>query len=116
MTVVDQKFGWKPKISSKEGMTRVYNEATRHLAHVHALPSPGGQHVTTKRVGDTLTIEHLPNKRGLRIVDQQTGEVVSVPLSLVRALSSALLDAAADVAGEVVGDIDTALESGNAQR
>jgi hypothetical protein len=68
--------------------------------------------VTTKRVGDTLTIEYLPDKRGLRIVDQQTGEAVFIPLSLARALSSALLDAAADVAGEVVGDVSTALEGG----
>jgi hypothetical protein len=60
--------------------------------------------VTTKRVGDTLTIEHLPDRRGLRIVDRQTGEAVFVPLSLVRALSSALLDAAADVAGVLGGD------------
>ena len=52
--------------------------------------------MTTKTAGDTLTVEHLPDKRYLRIVDRQTGEAVSVPLSLVRALSSALLDAAAD--------------------
>ena len=60
--------------------------------------------MTTKRVGDTLTIEHLPDKRGLCIVDRQTGEAVFVPLSLLRALSSALLDAAANVAGELAGD------------
>jgi hypothetical protein len=76
----------------------VYSGTTRHLAHVPEA------HVTTKRVGDTLTIEHLPDKRGLRIVDRQTGEAVFVPLSLVRALSSALLDAAAGVAGELVGN------------
>ena len=69
--------------------------------------------MTTKRVGDTLTIEHLPDKRGLRIVDRQTGEAVFVPLSLARALSSAPLDAAADVAGEVVGDEGTAIEGGD---
>jgi len=57
--------------------------------------------VTTKRVGDTLTVEHLPDERGLRIIDQQKPEAVFVPLSLVRALSSALLDAAADLAGEL---------------
>ena len=62
--------------------------------------------MTTKRVGDTLTVEHLPDKRGLRIADQQTREAVFVPFSLVQALSSALLDAAADVAGELVGDAD----------
>jgi hypothetical protein len=60
--------------------------------------------VTTKRVGDTLTVEHLPDKHGLRIVEQQTGEAVFVPLSLVRTLSSALLDAAVDVGGVIVGD------------
>ena len=60
--------------------------------------------MTTKQVGDTLAVEHLPDQRGLRIADQQTGEAVFVPLSLVRALSYALLDAAADVAGELVGD------------
>jgi hypothetical protein len=60
--------------------------------------------VTTKRVVDTLTIEHLPAKRGLRIVDQKTGKAVFVPLSLVRTLSSALLNAAADVGGVIVGD------------
>ena len=60
--------------------------------------------MTTKRVGDTLTVEHLPELHGLRIADLQTGDAVCVPLSRVRALSSALLDAAADVAGEVVGD------------
>jgi hypothetical protein len=49
----------------------------------------------------------LPDKRGLRIVDQQTGGAVFVPLSFVRALSSALLDAAADVAGEIVKDPDS---------
>jgi hypothetical protein len=59
--------------------------------------------VTTKRVGNTLTVEHLANERGLRIVDQQTAEAVFVPLLLVRALSSALLDAAADVAGGACG-------------
>jgi hypothetical protein len=67
--------------------------------------------MTTKRVGDTLTIEHLPNVRGLRIVGRQTGEVVFVPLSLVRALSSALLDAAADLAGELAGDTRPVPES-----
>jgi hypothetical protein len=60
--------------------------------------------MTTKRVGDTLTIHHLPDQRGLRIVDQQTGEAVFIPLSLARALSSALLDYAADVGGVIVGD------------
>jgi hypothetical protein len=68
--------------------------------------------VTTKRVGDTVTIDHLPNKRGLRIQDHRIHDAIFVPLSLVRALSSALLDAAADVAGEVVGDVSTALEGG----
>jgi hypothetical protein len=63
--------------------------------------------VTTKRVGNILTIEHLLDKCGLRIVDRQTGEAVFVPLSLVRALSSALLDAAEDVAGEVVGGVSS---------
>jgi hypothetical protein len=60
--------------------------------------------VTTKRVSDALTVEHLPDERGLHIVDQPTREAVFVPLSLVRALSSALLDAAADLARELTGD------------
>jgi hypothetical protein len=60
--------------------------------------------MTTKRVGDTLTIEHLLDVRGRRIVDRQTGEAVFVPLSLARAPSSALLDAATDLAGELTGD------------
>ena len=63
--------------------------------------------MTTKRVGDTLTVQHLPDKRGLRIQDHRTHDAIFVSLSLVRALSSALLDAAADVAGEVVGDTGT---------
>jgi hypothetical protein len=67
--------------------------------------------VTTNRVGDTLIIEHLPDERGLRIVDRQTRRTIFVRLSLVRALSSALLDAAADVAGEVVGDTGAILEN-----
>ena len=66
--------------------------------------------MTTKRVGDILTIEHMPNVRGLRIQDHRTHDAIFVPLSPVRALSSALLDAAADLAGEVVGDADAALE------
>jgi hypothetical protein len=59
--------------------------------------------MTTKRVGDTLTIQHLPDERGLRIQGEHEHESTFVPLSLVRALSPALLDAAADVAGELVG-------------
>jgi hypothetical protein len=66
--------------------------------------------VTTKKVGDTLAIEHLPDKRGLRIIDRRTVEAVFAPLSLVRALSAALLDAAADVAGELVGDTNAVKE------
>ena len=69
--------------------------------------------MTTKRVGDILTVEHMPNVRGLRIQDHRTHDAIFVPLSLVRALSSALLDAAADVAGELVGDGDTVLEGDN---
>ena len=72
--------------------------------------------MTTKRVGDTLTIEHLPDGRSLRILDHRTHETVFVPLSLVRALSSALLDAAADVAGELVGDTGEILEGGDCGR
>ena len=77
---------------------------------------PGGEDVTTKRVGDALTIEHLPDERGLRILDQRTHDAIFVPLSLVRALSSALLDAAADVAGELVGDAGEVLEGGDRGR
>ena len=66
--------------------------------------------MTTKRVGDTLTVEHMPNGRGLCIQDHRTHDAIFVPLSLVRALSSALLDAAADVAGELVGDPDKILK------
>ena len=40
--------------------------------------------MTAKRVGDTLIVEHLTDKRGLRLVDQQTLKAVFVPLSLVR--------------------------------
>jgi len=61
--------------------------------------------MTTKRVGDTLTIEHMPNVRGLRIQDHRTHDAIFVPLSLVRALSSALLDAAVDVCSAIVGDL-----------
>ena len=71
---------------------------------------------TTKRVGDTLTIEHLPDVRGLRIADQRTHGAIFDPLSLIRALSSALLDAAADVAGELVGDTGEILEGGDCGR
>jgi hypothetical protein len=66
--------------------------------------------VTTKRVGDTLTIEHLPEARDLRTTDQRTREAVYVPLPLIRALSSAPLDAAAELAGELVGDSDRTTE------
>ena len=72
--------------------------------------------MTTKRVGDTLTVEHLPNMRGRSILDHRTRDAVFVPLSLVRALSSALLDAAADVAGELVGDTGEILEGGDCGR
>ena len=47
--------------------------------------------MTTKRVGDTRTVEHLPDERGLRIRNEQTREAVFVSLSLVRALSSAVI-------------------------
>ena len=43
--------------------------------------------MTTKRAGDTLSVEHLSNARRLRFADRQTGEAVFVPLSLVRALT-----------------------------
>ena len=66
--------------------------------------------MTTKRVGDTLTIQRLSEAHGLRITDKKTRYAVLVPLSLARALSSALLDAAADLAGELVGDTDEVLE------
>ena len=60
--------------------------------------------MTTKRVSDTLTVQHLLDERSLRILDQQTREAAFGPLSFARALSSAQLDVAADLARELVRD------------